>query len=199
MSSPTSSPVFPVDRSGWDQTHGMRSDSIRGAVRGVAAAAVGTLAMDLLWHARYRRGGGEDGFADWELSRGTTGFEHAGTPAQVGRRLAQKVAHIELPDNRAALTNNVVHWATGLQWGAAYGVVAALAGKPGLRSGAALGVVACSTSYALLPLLGLYQPIWTYDARTLAQDYSAHLVFGTVTGAGLWVLRAGPDRSLSGG
>ena len=144
--------------------------------------------MDLLWHARYRKGGGTDGFADWELSVGTEDFEQAATPAQVGRRIARDVAHVDLPDSAAALTNNVVHWATGVQWGAGYGLAVAFGVKPGLRSGALLGVAACSTSYALLPLLGLYEPIWEYDGPTLARDYSAHLVFGTVTGATLWAL-----------
>lgn len=161
---------------------------LRGAGRGLVAAAAGTVAMDLVWYARYRRGGGSDGFVDWELSAGTQDFDHAGTPAKVGRRLVEELVHVELPDRAAAVTNNVVHWATGLQWGAAYGVAVALGLRPGPRSGALLGMVACSTSYALLPLLELYEPIWRYDAKTLAQDYSAHLVFGSVTGAVCWAL-----------
>ncbi len=166
----------------------MPSNVVGSAVRGALAGAAGTLAMDLLWHARYRKGGGSDGFADWELSTGAEDFEQAGTPAQVGRRLAGDLAHVELPESAAALTNNVVHWATGLQWGAAYGVAAACGLRPGTRSGVVLGLVACSTSYAVLPLLGLYKPIWTYDAKALGQDYSAHLVFGSVTGIALWAL-----------
>ena len=158
-------------------------------MRGALAGAAGTVAMDLLWYSRYRRGGGSDGFVAWDLSAGTEDFEHAGTPAQVGRRIVADLAHIELPDSAAAATNNVVHWATGVQWGAAYGAAAALgAVTPGLRSGLLLGVVACSTSYVVLPLLELYKPIWEYDAKTLAEDYSAHLVFGSVTGAALWAL-----------
>ena len=144
--------------------------------------------MDLVWYVRYRRGGGADGFVAWELSSGTEDFEHAGTPAQVGRRLAQDLAHVSLPDRAAALTNTVVHWVTGLQWGVGYGVASALGVRPGIRSGAVLGVVACSTSYVVLPLLELYKPIWKYDASTLARDYSAHLVFGSVTGATFWAL-----------
>jgi len=144
--------------------------------------------MDVLWYARYRRGGGTDGFPAWALSSGTADFEHAGTPAQVGRRLAGDLVHIELPDSAAALTNNVVHWATGVQWGVLYGLAAVAGVRPGLRSGAILGVVACSTSYVVLPRLDLYEPIWTYGARALAQDYSAHLVFGAASGATFWAL-----------
>ncbi len=164
----------------------MRMNPLAKLVRGAVAGALGTIGMDLLLHTRYRRGGGTDGFADWELSAGTEDWEHAATPGLVGRKVAGDVLHVDLPDSAAALTNNVVHWATGLQWGAAYAVAAA--GKPGIRSGAMLGVVACSTSYVVLPLLGLYKPPWEYDAKELAQDYSAHLLFGVITGATLWVL-----------
>ena len=36
--------------------------------------------------------------------------------------------------------------------------------------------------------MGLYQPIWEYDAKTLARDPSAHLACGTGTGAAFWLL-----------
>lgn len=152
------------------------------------AGAAGTIAMDAVWYSRYRRGGGSDGFAAWELSTGTEDFEHAGTPAQVGKRLVGDLLHVELPDRAAAVTNDVVHLATGLKWGAAYAVATAFGVRPGPRSGAMLGIVACSTSYVVLPRLGLYKPIWKYDAKTLAQDYSAHLVFGWVTGVSYWAM-----------
>lgn len=42
-----------------------------GAVaRGLVAGAVGTAAMDLVWFARYKRGGGTDKLVDWEFSSG---------------------------------------------------------------------------------------------------------------------------------
>ena len=144
--------------------------------------------MDVVWYVRYRREGGKDRFADWELSTGTEDFESAGTPAKVGWRLVEEVVHVELPDSTAAVTNSVVHWATGSQWGAGYGLATALGLRPGLRSGVLLGLAACSTSYVVLPRLGLYKPIWEYDAKTLARDYSAHLVFGVVTAAVVWGL-----------
>src|ERR1700732_77426 len=40
-----------------------------GAVmRGALAGAVGTLAMDLVWFARFKREGGEQRFVEWEVS-----------------------------------------------------------------------------------------------------------------------------------
>jgi hypothetical protein len=92
-------------------------------VRGTVVGAVGTVAMDLLWFARYRRNGGDSGFAEWEFSAGLSSWDDAPAPAQVGRRLIQGVLHRELPPERARLTNTIVHWATGMWWGAAFGLV----------------------------------------------------------------------------
>jgi len=52
-------------------------------LRGVVAGAVGTLAMDLIWWRRYRRGGGDDGFVDWDLATSTAGFDEAMTLSTV--------------------------------------------------------------------------------------------------------------------
>ena len=165
----------------------MRTGLVGAMARGAVAGALGTMGMDLLLYSRYRRGGGEDRFAEWELSAGTEDWAHSATPGLVGRKLAKELLQVDLPDSAAAVTNNVVHWATGVQWGAAYGMVVS-GGRPGIRSGAVLGVVACTTSYVVLPLLGLYQPPWDYEAKVLGRDYSAHLLFGAVTGATFWAL-----------
>lgn len=163
-----------------------------GAVaRGLAAGAAGTLAMDLVWYSRYRRGGGEDRFTDWEFSSSTKSFDEAGAPAQVGKRIVEGLFQTELPPESAAFTNNVVHWATGSQWGAAYGVVAGSAAAANPALGLLLGAAAWGTSYVVMPLAKLYKPMWEYDAKTLAKDLSAHLVFGLAT--------AGAFRALSGG
>lgn len=149
--------------------------------RGVLAGAVGTLAMDLVWYSRYRRGGGEDGFFDWEFSSSTKGFDDAGAPAQVGKRVVQTVFRKDLPDRAAALTNNIVHWTTGSQWGALYGVARRSRSGSSPADGLLLGPAAWATAYALLGAAGIYEPIWRYDKKTLAKDLSAHLVFGAAT------------------
>jgi hypothetical protein len=47
-----------------------------GAVsRGLVAGAFGTLAMDALWYAGYRRGHGESDFAAWEFSSGLDSWD----------------------------------------------------------------------------------------------------------------------------
>ena len=152
---------------------------VRRLVAGVAAGMAGTLAMDLLWWSRYRRGGGEDGFTDWEFATSATSFEDAGPPAQVGRRAAALVG-VELPDALAGTTTNVVHWLTGVGYGFAH--AAATGGAHPLRDGLATGAGAFANSYATLGTLGIYQPIWEYDGQTLAKDFSAHLLFGAVAG-----------------
>lgn len=152
-------------------------------VRGVAAGAVGTVAMDLLWYARYRRGGGDEGFFDWEFSRSTKSFDDAGAPAQVGRRIAKTLFRADLPAGSAAATNNVVHWATGVQWGGIYGLALGSLETASPAFGLALGPLAWGTSYVLLGAAKVYKPIWEYDAKTLGKDLSAHLVFGVATAA----------------
>lgn len=158
--------------------------------RGLLAGAVGTLAMDLAWFRRYRKGGGTDSFLDWEFSAGTKSYEDAGAPAQVGKRVVEGLFHSELPPETAAHMNNAVHWATGLGWGALYSIVAGSTRSAHPAAGAALGPGAWATSYALLGLAKLYKPMWEYDAKTLGRDLSAHLVFGFGTASAFRALLA---------
>ena len=92
-------------------------------VRGAAAGAVGTVAMDLLWFSRYRRSGGHSRFVDWEFSASLSSWDDAPAPAQFGRRLIQVVLQRELSPEWARLVNNIVHWATGVGWSAGFGLV----------------------------------------------------------------------------
>jgi hypothetical protein len=150
---------------------------------GLVAGAVGTLAMDLLLFARYKRGGGKSGFREWELSAGIESWDQAPAPAQVGKRLIEGLFQVELADQRAPLVNNLVHWGFGLLSGAPYGLVAGSLRAPRSWYGLPFGAGVWATGYVVLPLAKLYQPIWEYDARTLAGDLSAHLVYGLSTAA----------------
>jgi hypothetical protein len=159
---------------------GMRRSVVSGAVAG----ALGSLAMDALQYRRYRTGGGDQRFGQWESSSTITSFQDAPAPAEVGRRLAERLGH-PLPDRWAASTNNVVHWATGISWG----VTAATLVRIGLVGAVPAGIVAAAgaftTSYVALGLAGIYKPIWQYDAATLIKDATAHGVFGLATGTSL--------------
>ena len=152
-------------------------------VRGLVAGAIGTAAMDALLFARYRRGGGTTRFAQWELSTGVKSWEDAPAPAQVGKRLVEGLFDLELPPRSAQLVNNVTHWAFGMLNGALYGLVAGSLPRPRIRYGLPFGAVVWASGYVVLPAAKLYKPIWKYDARTLADDLSAHLVYGLATAA----------------
>src|SRR3954447_11868615 len=156
------------------------------ALRGALAGAVGTLAMDLLWYRRYRRGGGGSSFGGWEITRDVERWEDAPAPGQMGRKLIQTLTGRDVPVERAAALSNLMHWSYGVGWTAAYSLLPA--DRP-LWHGPAFGAVVWSSDYVTLPLAGLYQPIWEYDAATLAKDLSAHLVFGTAADATLRLLR----------
>jgi hypothetical protein len=78
--------------------------------------------------------------------------------------------------------NNAVHWTTGIGWGKAHGLAAGILGTTNPLLGLVTGFVAWATSYAVLPRLGVYQPMSEYDRDVLWQDLSAHLVYGAVVG-----------------
>lgn len=155
----------------------------RHAAAGAVAGVVGTGAMDLLLYRRYRRDGGKESFRDWELGTGVTNWNQASAPGQLGRKLARIVTGDEPPDEWARPATNIVHWATGVGWGALYGVFASRRTRhPWLRA-VDFGPAVWLSGYVVLPAAGVYKPIWDYDTQTLAKDLSAHLVYGATTSA----------------
>jgi hypothetical protein len=156
---------------------------VRRAVGGAIAGAVGTAAMDLLLYTRYRRGGGKDPFLRWEFAGAVLSWADASAPGQLGQKVERAVTGREPPERWARPTTNVVHWATGIGWAAQYGVLAGRSSSHPVLRALALGPVVWLSGYVILPLAGVYKPIWEYDARTLAEDLSAHLVFGAATSA----------------
>ncbi len=153
-----------------------------GAVlRGALAGAAGTIAMDALWYRRYRRGGGSSRFMAWELSLGLTSWEDAPAPAHVGKRVIEGFLQLEIPGRYAWLVNDVMHWGYGVGWAGLYGIVMGTFGPERVYAGPPFGATVWLSSYVTLPLAKLYKPIWEYDAATLWQDLSAHLVYGSTT------------------
>jgi hypothetical protein len=162
--------------------------------RGLLAGTVGTLAMDTLQYVRYRRGDGKSGFLRWEFSLDILSWDQAPAPAHVGKRLYEGLFRRELPDHKAALVNNVTHWGYGILNGAPYGLLAGSVTVPKVRYGAPFGAGVWATSYVVVPAAGLYKPIWEYDARVLAKDLRAHLLYGLTTAA-VFRLTTGRVRS----
>ena len=155
----------------------------RRVVAGAFAGAAGTAAMDLLLYQRYRREGGKDSLWQWEFAGGVTSWDEASAPGQVGQKLERAVTGRPPPDSWARATTNLTHWATGIGWGIQYGALARKTSRHPWTRALALGPSAWLSSYVVLPLAKVYKPIWEYDAQTLGEDLSAHLVFGTATSA----------------
>jgi hypothetical protein len=160
-------------------------------VRGVAAAAAGTAAMDSLWYWRYTREGGTSDAIAWEFASGLNDWDKAPAPAQVGRRLAGAYLGHELPAESAQLTTNVMHWGYASFWGSVYGIVVGSTRWRNPLLGLPFGAAVWGFGYAVLPLGHFYKPIWEYDAKTLWKDLSAHLVFGLTTAASFALLAKG--------
>jgi uncharacterized membrane protein YagU involved in acid resistance len=74
---------------------------------------------------------------------------------------------------------NAVHWVTGIGWGMQYGLVVRKLPGGGWAGALVLGPVVWLSSYVILGGLGVYKPIWQYDAQTLGKDLLAHLVYGS--------------------
>ena len=162
---------------------------VRNAVAGALAGAVGTAAMDLLLYARYRRDEGKNAFWRWEFGGDIGSWNDASAPGQLARKALRFVTGHEPPDDWARPATNVVHWATGIGWGVQYGVLASTTSRHTSARALALGPAAWISGYVLLPLAQVYKPIWEYDARTLEEDLSAHLLFGAVTSAAFELVR----------
>ena len=94
----------------------------------------------------------------------------------------------------ARALNNATHWAFGLAAGAGYGLLLGSRHKAKVAYGPPFGAAVWANGYVVLPLLGVYEPIWHYDLETLGKDLRAHLVFGTATAAAFWLL----DRGRAG-
>src|SRR3954449_10296649 len=153
----------------------------RSLAAGVLAGAAGTAAMDYLLYRRYRSGGGKDPLWPWESAAGVMSWQDASAPGQLGQKVERVVTGRPPPDDWARATTNAVHWATGIGWGLQYAVLAARTSRhPWLRA-LALGPAAWLAGYVILPLAKVHRPIWDYDARTLREDLSAHLVYGAAT------------------
>lgn len=151
--------------------------------------------MDSVWYIRFRRGGGTSGALQWEFA-GVDSWDKVSAPGQLGKRLAEALLQRPLPPDAAGPTNNIVHWGYGVAWGAAYGLAAGSLRHARIILGPPFGTTVWLSGYVILPLAGVYKPIWAYDAKTLLKDWSAHLAYGTMTAAAFALMtgRTGAGR-----
>ena len=159
------------------------------------AGAVGTFAMDALLYRRYRSSGGTEHPLDWEFSAGVKTWEDVSSPGLVGRDVLQRLWGQEVPQEWARSVQNTVHWATGVGWCMPLALLVPRGKCVAWICGVSIGPIAWLTSYIVLPLAKVYKPIWDYDAKTLAEDFSAHLVYGLTIGA----LLAVAEKAAPGG
>ena len=154
---------------------------------GLLAGAVGTVCLDTVQYLKYRRGGGTESPLAWEFAPVQT-WEQAPAPGQVARRVIEGFTQRKLPDRSAWAISTVAHWAYGSAAGTAYGILAGSLPAPRPVYGLPFGAAVFANDYIALPAAGLYQPIWKYDAKTLAWDLSGHLAYGTGTAVTFWLL-----------
>ncbi|MFN2591966.1 MAG: hypothetical protein ABR532_03920 [Candidatus Dormibacteria bacterium] len=158
----------------------MRRAPLDALVRGALAGAIGTAIMDLGWFLKHRAQGGQEGLLSFQFG-GPSLWEEVPAPAQVGKRLYEGFRQRPLDERWARTTNNVMHWGYGMGWGALFGVIAGSVRVPRLLGGSAFGTAVWGSSYVLMPIAGLYKPIWTYRPAELAPDLAAHIAYGVGT------------------
>lgn len=135
--------------------------------KGMLAGAAGTGAMT----------------AYQELIAKLRGGGKSTTPAEVGRRIIRGLFGSDFAEQHIELVNNVVHWAYGTGWGAAYGIVEGSLRRPRVSHGIAFGLVVWAVSLVELPAIGVAPPPREYPPQELALDASYHLVYGLGVGA----------------
>lgn len=154
---------------------------------GLLAGAAGTVCMDAVRYLRYRKEGGTDSPLAWEFPP-VENWEQAPDPGKVAKRVIEGFTQRELPDRWAWLTSTVMHWGYGSAAAVCYGILVGSLRRRNPLYGLPFGAAVWLTGYLVLPEGGLYKPIWEYDAKTLADDLSAHLAYGTGTGTAFWLL-----------
>src|SRR6476660_9279349 len=128
------------------------TSTLRSIAHGVAASAIGTLAMDASLYRRYRHDGGDAAFAGWESSEGLVSWENAPAPARVAKRLLEGVLKQDVPPRYARALNNATHWGFGLAAGGGYGLLLGSRRTPKVWYGLPFGAAVCASGYVVLPL-----------------------------------------------
>jgi hypothetical protein len=166
-----------------------RTTPLGAVARGLLAGLSGTAAMTLYQAAGAIRGGADAQEA--VVGEPAERWDEAPAPAQVGYRFLHGVLGRDVAPARAHVVGTAVHWLYGAGWGALYGLVRGSARAPAAPAGLAFGTAVWSSSYVVLPVMGIYDPPWEYSPRSLAQDWSYHAVYGLGVGLAFAALDRG--------
>lgn len=167
----------------------MAETPLGAVIKGLLAGMAGTALMDATGYLRYRVAEhGEQAPLAWEFST-PHDWERVSAPAKLGRRFYEAITQRPLDPRWAPLTSTLMHWGYGTAWGAAYGVVAGSRARVRRWSGPLFGSLVWASSYVVLPIAGLYKPIWAYSPSELVPDLGVHLAYGTGTALAFGSLR----------
>lgn len=142
----------------------MRAKIVHGVAAGLTGTAVMTPVQKLL-------GGGGSSSGE------PPSWENASAPAQVARKALAAVGH-DPPPSWIPFLTNAMHWGYGTTSGVLYTLARGDLARAPVGSGLIFGTLVWAASYVQLVPLGIYEPPWTYDAKTLSTDLSYHLAFG---------------------
>ncbi len=105
-------------------------------------------------------------------------WHQAPAPAKVAKRILEGIFHVDVSADRIPLLTNATHWLYGSSLGTVYGTGQGTIRANPIGHGLVFGAGVWGFSYAQLVPMGVYEPPWTYPAKTLAVDLSYHLVYG---------------------
>jgi hypothetical protein len=187
-----------------------RRTLLTATLSGALAGTAGTAAMDLFWYARQALSADQGRGADAghvAASRASSGqpvssaigdrsgddeepddWSTLTAPALVGKRVYEGVTQRALEARFTRFVGAVVHWGYGMWWGGLFGLFAVSAPRSRPVWGPLFGAAVWGTSYLLLPVTGLYRPVWEYRPAELVPDLTAHLIYGAGTGATFTVI-----------
>jgi len=103
---------------------------------------------------------------------------------KVAQAVARAAGHPLASRRAGTVGGELVHYATGIGWGALFGLLAPRVAVPALLAGAAFGAVVWIVGdEGIVPALGFAKGPRAYPASAHAKALAAHLVYGTATAA----------------